>query len=158
MKPPLRCVVDASVAIKLFVAEADSPKADSLFAHLGADPNARFYAPSLLYAECANILWKYVRRFGYDRKEAEHSLSRLMALTIDVVEIKEIIAEAHKLAVLRDISVYDACYIATAARLEVPLITADERLAQKLVGTRPAVFGLGRFVVPTLPSTSSPRG
>ena len=148
MKPPLRCVVDASVVIKLFVTEPDSAQADALFAHLAADPDARFYAPSLLYAECANILWKYVRRFGYDRKEAERSLSLLMELAIDVVEVKDIVVAAQKLALARGISVYDACYAAASEQVGAPLVTADERLAEKLAGARPAVFVLRQFPVP----------
>ena len=152
MKPPLRCVVDASVAIKLFVAEADSAEADALFAHIAGDPDARFYAPSLLYAECANILWKYARRFRYDRTEAERSLARLMTLAIDCVEIRDIIAEAHRTAMTHDISVYDACYAATARQCGAPLITADERLAQKLTGRNPSVFVLGRFAIPPVPA------
>jgi predicted nucleic acid-binding protein len=152
MNRPVRCVVDASVLIKLFVAEAGSAEADALFAHLGADPAARFHAPSLIYAECANILWKYERRFGYERTAAERSLSRLIALAIDVVEMKEITVAAHRLAATRDVSVYDACYAATAARLDVPLVTADERLAQKLAGARPATLVLGQFAIPPLPT------
>jgi predicted nucleic acid-binding protein len=152
MKPPLRCVVDASVAIKLFVTEADSAEADALFAHLGGDPDARFYAPSLLYAECANILWKYARRFGYDRTEAERSLGRLMTLAIDCVDIKDVIAEAHQTAMTCDITVYDGCYVATAKQREVPLITADRRLAEKLTGMKPSVFVLGRFPIPPVPA------
>ena len=152
MKPPLRCVVDASVTIKLFVAEVDSPQAVSLFEHLTADPQARFYAPSLLYAECANILWKCVRRFQIDRREAERSLAKLMMLAIDCVEVKEVIAEAHQMAMAHDISAYDACYAAAAARKGVPLVTADERLALKLAGTRPDVLILGRFAIPPVPA------
>ena len=152
MKPPLRCVVDASVAIKLFVAEAESAKADALFAHLAGDPDARFYAPSLLYAECANILWKYVRRFGYDRTEAERSLARLMTLAIDCVDIKDVVAEAHRMAMTCDITVYDACYAATAKQRGAPLITTDERLARKLAGMKPSVFVLGRLAIPPVPA------
>jgi predicted nucleic acid-binding protein len=152
MKPPLRCVVDASVAVKLFVAEPDSAQADALFAHLAADPEARFYAPSLLYAECANILWKYVRRFGYARKDAERALSMLMDLSIDSVGISDIILDAHRTALSCGVSVYDACYAATAARMDVPLITADARLAEKLIGVKTPVFVLGRFSVPAVPS------
>jgi predicted nucleic acid-binding protein len=152
MKTPLRCVVDASVAIKLFVAETDSAEADVLFAHLAGDPDARFCAPSLLYAECANILWKYSRRFGYDRTEAERSLARLMALAIDFVDIRDVIAEAHRTAMTYDITVYDACYAATARQRGVPLITADGRLAQKLIGMKASVLVLGRFAIPPLPA------
>ncbi|MEQ9354945.1 type II toxin-antitoxin system VapC family toxin [Coleofasciculus chthonoplastes] len=52
---PLRCVVDASVAIKLFVDDPLSDKVDTLFSHLDADPMCKFYVPDLFYIECTNI-------------------------------------------------------------------------------------------------------
>src|SRR5947207_399067 len=61
MSAALVCVVDASVAIKLFLAEPLSNEAHSLFACL-ADVGSAFYVPDLLYAECGNILWKHVQR------------------------------------------------------------------------------------------------
>jgi len=54
--PPLAYVVDASVAIKLFVDEQFSERADALFAHLASDPPIHLYVPDLLFVECANIL------------------------------------------------------------------------------------------------------
>ena len=151
MNTPLRCAVDASAAIKLFVPEPCSQDAVALFAHLG-DPDAHFCAPSLLYAECANILWKYRRRFGLDAREASRSLAALTVLPIDCVEIKQIISEAHEIAMDCDISAYDACYAATARQRGVPLITADARLAEKLEGKKPEVLLLGRFAIPPVPS------
>lgn len=43
----IRCVVDASVAIKLFVEQPQSDVATELFAQLGADPPATLYVPEL---------------------------------------------------------------------------------------------------------------
>ncbi|HKZ84931.1 MAG TPA: type II toxin-antitoxin system VapC family toxin, partial [Anaerolineae bacterium] len=60
-RTPLECVVDASVGIKLFIAEPLSNLADALFAHLAADPPGRLMVPDLFFIECANILWKHVR-------------------------------------------------------------------------------------------------
>ncbi len=51
MTDSLKCVVDASVAIKKFIIEPLTPKVDQLFAHLN-DPNARLYIPDLFYIEC----------------------------------------------------------------------------------------------------------
>jgi predicted nucleic acid-binding protein len=48
-------VIDASVAIKWVVRETGTQEALSLRQH-------RLVAPDLLVAECANILWKKVRR------------------------------------------------------------------------------------------------
>jgi hypothetical protein len=32
---------------------------------LAQDPPASFFVPDLFYIECTNILWKYVRHFGF---------------------------------------------------------------------------------------------
>jgi hypothetical protein len=37
---------------------------------LAAGPPARFFVPDLFYVECANSLWKYVRRHGYPAETA----------------------------------------------------------------------------------------
>jgi predicted nucleic acid-binding protein len=155
MKTPIRCAVDASVAMQLFVREPGTADAETLFDHLASDPEARFSAPSLIYAECANILWKYVRRFTFDPREAERSVARLNGLDLDVVAIQEVSADALRLAIARDITVYDALYAEVARRLDVPLVTADARLARKLGPAPVRVLVLGTFPIPPPRSRAS---
>lgn len=64
---PIACVVDASVGIKLVIAEALSNETHALFEHLARDPAARFFVPDLFDLECANILWKLIQR-GVSKK------------------------------------------------------------------------------------------
>ncbi len=80
------CMVDASVAIKLFVNEPLSERADALFAHLTDSRPARFYVPDLFFVECANVLWKYVRRFGYPVGIAAKNLADLLRIPFRVAE------------------------------------------------------------------------
>jgi hypothetical protein len=35
------------------------------------------FAPDLMYIECANIVWKYSQRFGYDPQRAQENLDDL---------------------------------------------------------------------------------
>lgn len=49
------CVVDASIAIKLFIEQEDSDLAESLLLRLSGNPPARFAVPDLFYVECANV-------------------------------------------------------------------------------------------------------
>lgn len=125
-------VVDASVGIKLFVDEDDSDVADRLFGELGNNPLARFYVPDLFFVECANILWKYVRRFDYPPENARQDVADLRALALRSVSTADLIVPAFELAVAHDITTYDASYAALARQLYLPLITADERLGRKL--------------------------
>jgi predicted nucleic acid-binding protein len=146
--PAPECVVDASVAIKLFVVESLSEHADALFAQLAQDPPARFYVPDLLFIECANILWKHARRFGYSAERAQEDLADLRALALRSVSTANLIGDALAIALVYEISAYDACYVALAHRLSVPFVTADEALVRKLDGTLYDIQLLGSLTNP----------
>ena len=145
---PLRLVIDASAGIKLFLIEALSDRAEALFEQLGADPPAQFYVPDLFFVECGNILWKYVRRFGYPAENASEDVLDLQRLRLRSVSTAELIADALRIGLDHGLTVYDASYVTLAQRLGVPLITADERLAQGLHGTEYDVRWLGDYAMP----------
>lgn len=129
------CVVDASVGIKLFLAEDLSDLVDRLFTQLATEPPAHFYVPDLFFIECTNILWKYVRHFGYPVENALHDVANLQALGLRTVSTADLLTQSLDLAVKQDITAYDACYAALAQLLALPLITADTTLTRKLAGT-----------------------
>ena len=144
----LECVVDASVGIKLFINEPLSDKADALFAHLAADPPAFLAVPDLFFVECANILWKHVRRFGYPVAEAHRDLVSLGRLSLHSTSTASLMAAALTIAVTHGITAYDACYAALARHLGVPCVTADEKLSRVLVSASYNVRWLGDFELP----------
>lgn len=127
------CVIDAGVGIKLFLAEPDSPIAERLFLILADNPSARFYVPDLFFIECGNILWKYVRRFQYPVNDALNDIRDLRDLALDVISTADLLPEAFEIAVRHDITAYDACYVALANALAVPLVTADRKLANRVL-------------------------
>ncbi|MFQ5904436.1 MAG: type II toxin-antitoxin system VapC family toxin, partial [Candidatus Binatia bacterium] len=59
-----RYVVDASVVIKLFVDEDLSEAARKLLEGMASPEPDEFFVPDLLFPECSNVLWKYVRFHG----------------------------------------------------------------------------------------------
>lgn len=126
----LRFVVDASVGIKLFVNEPLSDQAHALFARLTEDPPAEFYVPDLFYIECANILLKYVRRFGRPLEDAQADLADLNRLALKSVSTADLMEDALSLAARTNLTAYDACYAVLAQKLNDPLITTDEPMAQ----------------------------
>lgn len=136
-------VVDASVGIKLFITEEFSDNAVLLFAQLTDTPTGQISVPDLFFVECANILWKHVRRFGYPVSKAYADINLLNALTLTNYPTLTLTSDALRIAVAEGISAYDACYIALADRLDVPLITADERLARTLSRSDYQVVWLG---------------
>jgi len=138
-----RCVLDTSVGIKLCVQEPLSDAAESLIATMAEKPHTRQYVPDLFFVECANVLWKYVIRYGYSRKDATQSLLDLYSLDLVPIPTQTVVPVALEIAVDLSISVYDACYVATSDLVDAPLVTADKRLANKLQGTNHKVLYLG---------------
>src|SRR5579859_3541312 len=145
------CVVDASVGIKLFLAEELSDRADALFAHLAADPPGQLSVPDLFYIECANILWKHTRRSGYPTEKARKALTDLGGLALKRFPTADLAVQALDVAAQEGITAYDACYVALALQLSVPFVTADEKLVRALSGTKYQVSWLGDFPIPPVP-------
>ncbi|MCB0074856.1 MAG: type II toxin-antitoxin system VapC family toxin [Caldilineaceae bacterium] len=142
------CVVDASVGIKLFLVESLSDETHALFRRLTDDPPARFYIPDLFYVECTNILWKYVRRLGLPQADAALFAVQLGQLALVPSPTAALIDDALKIALMHAITAYDAAYVALAGQLDLPLITADARLARALAESDHDVRWLGDLPEP----------
>ena len=128
----LRCVLDASVGVKLFVEEEFSDKVQRLFAKLAEDPQTEIHVPDLFYIECANILLKYTRRFDRPLKDSLADVQDLNSLALKVTSTAELIEDALLLATKKNLTAYDACYAVLAQKLELPLITADAPMANAI--------------------------
>jgi predicted nucleic acid-binding protein len=126
----LRCVMDASVGIKLFIEEEFSDKVQRLFAKLTEDPQAEIHVPDLFYIECANILLKYTRRFDRPLEDSLADIKDLGKLALKSTSTLELIEDALQLASEKKLTAYDACYAVLAQKLGLPLITADAPLAK----------------------------
>jgi len=140
------CVVDASIAIKLFIEQEDSDLAESLLLRLSGTPPARFAVPDLFYVECANVFWKYVQQAGFPVVQAQSSLQRLKALNLQVYPLSELVEEALEVAITYRISVYDACYVVLSLYAQCPLITADRKLLRSLVDSPYSLLLLSDFL------------
>jgi len=131
-----RVVVDASVAIKWLVAEDGSAQAETLLDH-------PLVVPDLLFAECANILWKKVRRGELRKDEAVLAAETLEQAELSVVSAQSYARAATAIAIEMDHPAYDGLYLAIAEAAGLRLVTADERLARRARTTR-----FARIVVP----------
>ncbi len=125
-----------------------SDKAIALIYLLQADKPAKFYVPLLFYAECANVLWQYVRLASYTASEARQSLENLKQLELEVVDTFILTTEALEIAMTHGITVYDACYVELANRLSIPLVTADKKLVNALASTSYPIQSLETLVIP----------
>ncbi len=114
--------MDASVAAKWVLPEADSDRAMTLLGH-------RLVSPDLLLTECANILWKSVRRGDVRPDEAAADLASLAAANVAKLPAALLLGAALRRAVTLDHPVYDCLYLEASAVTGLPLVTADRRLA-----------------------------
>lgn len=115
-------VVDASIAIKWVVEEEGTRQAVGLRANFG------FLAPELLVAECANILWKKVRRGELTVDEARLAARLLERAGIELASMADLGERATALALEVDHPAYDCMYLALAVRRDLRFVTADRRL------------------------------
>ena len=122
-------VIDASVAVKWVVEESDTAEA------LALRSQHRLIAPDLLVAECANILWKKVRRNELQEPEAMVAARLLQAAEIELLPSRSHIEEATRMAVELEHPAYDCIYLAVAAEQGCAFVTADERLVKKIEGS-----------------------
>ena len=129
---PAAVVVDASVLIKVFLPEEGSEAATRLIENSG-DGVVRA-VPDLVYLECANIFWTWVRRGMLAADLARQSVADLQSLPLDAWASAELIGPALEVALTYDVTAYDAAYVALADLLGLPLITADDALIRKLGG------------------------
>ena len=144
----LRFVIDASVIIKLLVDEPLSDRADRLFEQLAENFESSFFVPDLLYIECANVLWKYTRRFGMTETEAKEKLEEIYSLAVVAIPIVEHLPKALEIAIKNEISVYDGCYIAVAVFVKAPLVTADDKLVAKMSVEKTPILSLAEIDLP----------
>lgn len=124
-------VVDASVVIRWFSrSEQDTENAEKLLSsHVaGTSPLA---TSSLVLYEVCNALRSNPNLCEHDLSKA---LGTLLKLELALVDFSEIYKPAVALAFSRDMTIYDAAYIAVSQTYHIPLVTADYRLLAKTKG------------------------
>jgi len=125
LAPGERLVVDASVAVKWVVPEPHSDQAAALLDHT-------LVAPDLFFAECANVLWKKLRRGDLTEEEASIAARTLEQVDVVVVPSRAYLGRAVAIAAALEHPAYDAIYLAVAEAFGLRLVTADARLIRKM--------------------------
>jgi len=137
-------ILDASVLLKWFFPDETLQKEALKLQKQWYDEKVQVHAPALLSYEICNGIQIARRRGRITRIEAEELLASFCALHILYYHALEILPHALKMAEEYGVSTYDATYVALAEVLEIPFVTADERLAKKLASL-PRVYHLSRF-------------
>jgi len=123
-------VVDANVVAKWFVPEPLSDEAVRLL-----DDEHELASPDLLWPEVGNVVWKKARAGQITPREASRIVAALDTCPLTSFPSRLVLGGAKEIAFGTGRSVYDSVYLALAVALECRLATADERLANALVGS-----------------------
>lgn len=122
-------VVDASVAVKLVLSESDSHLARSW---VTSAESGILIAPDLLHIEVASAALKRLRLGLTDGKTAAEAVQSVGGFFDEITPTVSLVASALAISVRTGSSVYDSIYLSLAQRLNVPLVTADERLVKRV--------------------------
>jgi predicted nucleic acid-binding protein len=138
--------VDASVAIKVVVAEAGSDKADALF-HQWASEQTQLIAPVFFEVETDSIIRQKVSlRRELTVAQAQRAFASLKGLPIKTTHSPEQRERAWEIAREFEFpTVYDATYLALAELRRCEFWTADEKLFKQVRDKLTFVQWLGNY-------------
>lgn len=127
----MRYVLDSCVAVKWFLAEADSAKAIQLRDEFNQQIH-ELLAPDVFTVEIAHALSRAERRGLIQAIEGSQYLSDLLAYLPTLHPSLTLIPRAYEISSQARIGVYDCLYVALAEREGCDLLTADARLVNSL--------------------------
>ena len=140
-------VVDASLALKWVLSEADSNTAISLLLSWNAS-KTEIIAPALFTYEAINILYRQVVTNKLSYEEVSKLLTKLLSIGIllNFVQHREISLRAMDLAHRFGLNAaYDAHYLALAEQEKCEYWTADKRLCNAVKDKLPWVHQLNEY-------------
>lgn len=123
--------IDAGPVIQL-VAFPDKTRVRALWERW-EDRGSRIIAPTLLFYEVTDVLYRYQKHSLLSSETVATSLAAALALPITLIEDAELHLLAAAIAERFDLeAAYDAHYLALAERSDAELWTTDERLLNRM--------------------------
>lgn len=136
-----RIVLDASAVVETLGEFAHSHAAREMLEAVANDPDGELWGPDLVYPEVASALRKLVARELLDAQAGQRGIELLLNLPLNVSSTAALIGDAWTLR--SEMTIYDACYVVLARRLNALFVTADGSLARALEGDDVEVRYLG---------------
>jgi predicted nucleic acid-binding protein len=121
-------VVDASVAVKWFVPREWTEEAQAVLESVATSRDRRFFVPEVFFAEMLSAL----KRSRDEVEEIHAALEAVSELPLRSVTWNEAPRSRTLDMALGNVGAYDAIYAALAIERQLPLLTADARLARAL--------------------------
>ncbi len=123
-------VIDASVALKWFWAEAHSAEA-RLLREQGHD----LHAPDYILIEISAVICQRVRRRLLTAEQGRLSLRAVSGLPIALISSTDLLPNAAELALDSGCSCYDALYLSLAVAQQTQVVTDDQRFIRTMRNT-----------------------
>jgi predicted nucleic acid-binding protein len=123
-------VVDASVAIRWLFALDLSDRADEVL-----QSGDHLVAPDLVLAEITNAAWKLAVFGGYARDRVQLAVGAAPKAFEEIVPCSDLKDRALAIALDMRHPVYDCFYLSLADERGCQLVSADNRLIRRCVGT-----------------------
>jgi predicted nucleic acid-binding protein len=130
-----RCVLDTSVVIKWFSEYGEDDLDKALALREGIFKGAySIVVPDLLFYELANAL-RYNPRL--DARDVGHAVQSVLDMGFDIRTVEAVMLERSVDAAYQlNITVYDSYFLSLAHAGNMPLITADYKMAGRLKGSK----------------------
>ena len=127
MPDRVRAVLDASAVLRAVVDESEEAREWIERIETGSVDG---YAPDLLHAEVANALVNLLRARFVHREQAGEILAAVGEIPLSTVSSRDVSLAACGVAISRDVTAYDAHYLALAEVEDAVLLTADRSMAE----------------------------
>ena len=121
-------MIDPSVAVKWYLTDELCAEADRILALV---ETGGALAPALFRWEVQNVLLAAQATGRIDEQGLDEAVASLRALPIQIEDAGSRLVFGSELALAKskDITIYDAAYLALALDRKIPLATADHELA-----------------------------
>ena len=137
----MKCVLDASVALKWVFQETDSVKARQVRDDYQQGTH-ELLAPDIFTIEVAHVLSKAHRTNQITAQRAEADLASIIADLPQLFPAVTLLPRAFEISLQVRMGVYDCFYIALSEVEQCALLTADQRMITNLQGQFPQIVSL----------------
>lgn len=132
IQKPTDIILDSSVVAKWFFPSEEDSEAALKIRDLFLSKKLSISAPVLIYYEINNLIRTAIKSLRINEELAKEAYRGFLALDLIIYSSQELMEMALEKAILLDISSYDASYLALAEYLNIPLLTADQKLMDKV--------------------------
>jgi predicted nucleic acid-binding protein len=123
-------VVDASVAVKIFIPESHSAIAKDIMLQPGTK-----HVPDLFRVEVVSVLCRKIQIGELSADEGREAVSAFMQLPLQSYSTADLLVPAFEIALESSQYIYDCVYLTLAVQLNIKMVTADRRFCKAIQKT-----------------------